>query len=79
MRRTIVPFVAALALTGGSPILLMGGTFTMTEVGKPSSTFEHPVPPGLVALVTKCSVDGPLDTDAGFHIHAYPAYMLLTG
>jgi hypothetical protein len=64
---------------GTSPILLVGGTFTVTVDGV-TETSTNPVPPGLVTRVRACSIDGPLGVDPSvFHIHSEPAFMLLTG
>jgi len=62
-----------------SPILLEGGTFTVTENGV-TSVFSDPVPSGLTDQVQTCSIDGPVGVDPNvLHISTDPAYMLFTG
>ena len=63
-----------------SPILLVGGTFTLTHDGVTDDPFTDPVPAGLVPRVVKCSIDGPVGVDPdAFHVHSEPAFMLFTG
>ena len=65
---------------GTSPILLVGGTFTVTEDGVTADPIVDPVPPGLVGRVQACSIDGPAEfAPSVFHVHSDPAYMLFTG
>jgi hypothetical protein len=63
-----------------SPILLMGGTYTITEDGVTSDPVVKPLPSGLTGLVRTCVIDGPIGVNPQvFHIHTEPAYMLFTG
>lgn len=67
-------------IDGTSPILLVGGTYTITQDGVTADPVVDPVPPGLETLVRTCIIDGPIGVDPSvFHVHTEPAYMLFTG
>ena len=59
----------------GPPVLLMGGHFERTVDGD-TTEWDVAVPPGLLSRVVECSIEGPTDTGAGFHIVIYPAYLM---
>ena len=66
-------------LLAKSPVLLEGGTFTVTTDGV-SETFVDPVPAGLVSRVRECSIEGPVGMDPDvFHVSSHPGYLLFTG
>ena len=63
-----------------SPILLVGGTFTVTEDGVTGDPITNQVPAGLEDRVQACSIDGPVGVDPDvFHISTDPAFMVFTG
>jgi len=65
---------------GTSPILLMGGTYSITQDGVTVGPMTNAVPPGLEDKVRTCTIDGPVEVDPSvFHVHVDPAYMLFTG
>jgi len=65
---------------GKSPVLLMGGTFTITEAGVTGDPITDAVPAGLESRVQTCVIDGPVGVDPDvFHVTSDPAYMLFTG
>lgn len=66
-------------LEGGTPVLLLGGTFTYTPEGGASETWEVPPPPGLVPRLETCVVSGPLETGVGFTFRVDPAYLFFPG
>jgi hypothetical protein len=62
---------------GTTPLLLLGGTFTLYEDGEFVFSAEDPIPAGLESQLETCTVGGPLETDA-FQWVIDPAYVLVT-
>lgn len=63
-----------------SPILLMGGTYSITQDGVTVGPLTNAVPAGLEDKVRTCTIVGPVGVDPDvFHVHVDPAYMLFTG
>jgi hypothetical protein len=62
---------------GTTPLLLVGGTWTLFEGGLEILSLEDPIPAGLLARVETCRVVGPLEfVDFAWVID--PAYVLVT-
>jgi hypothetical protein len=62
---------------GTTPLLLLGGTFTLFEDGAFVLSADDPIPAGLESQLATCTVVGPLESDA-FQWVIDPAYILVT-
>jgi hypothetical protein len=61
-----------------TPLLLLGGSFSVSEGGAVVDAWEVPPPPGLESRLMTCTIEGPNETDE-FLFTVDPAYILPTG